>query len=461
MEKLEELLKKGTFADIQHELQEMNPVDIANEMGEMPTADMIRIFRLMSKDLSAEVFSYLDENDHQTIARQLTADEARRLVEEMYLDDAVDFLDELPSDMVRNILAKADPETRKLVNTFLKYPDNSAGSLMTVEFVRLFETQTCKEAIAYVRSSGIEKETIYTCYVVDAATHLTGIVSLREILTNKDDTLIRDIMNKDFVYATTMEDQEKVAQDFKKYDLIAMPVLDMEQRIVGIITVDDIMDVIEDEQTEDMERIAGMQHAEKGYLDSNVWELARTRIIWLLILMISATFTASVLGHYEKLLEGMVVLTFFIPMLTGTVGNSGSQASTLMVRGLAVGEVTLKDWLAIIWKELRVGALCAFILSAINFLIISVLHQADWQFNLVVNLTLFLTIIVAKIIGSSLPMAARLLHLDPALMASPILTTLVDLLTLVMYFGIATRLLPHLGVDLSGIQQAMEAASLQ
>ena len=459
MGKLEELIKTNNFSIVQRELQEMNPVDIANEMGELDTTDMIRVFRLMSKDLAAEVFAYLDENDHQTIARQLSTEEAQHLVEDMSLDDAVDFLDELPSDMVRNILAKADPDTRKLINTFLKYPDNSAGSLMTVEFVRLYETQTCKEAIAYVRSSGIEKETIYTCYVTDKSTHLTGIVSLREILTNKDETLIRDIMNTDFVSATTLEDQEQIAQDFKKYDLIAMPVLDLESRIVGIITVDDIMDVIEAEQTEDLERIAGMQHAEKGYLDSSVWELSRTRIIWLLILMISATFTASVLSHYEELLAGMVVLTFFIPMLTGTVGNSGSQASTLMVRGLAVGEVTLKDWGAVIWKELRVGAVCAFILAVINFAVIAVLHQAEWQFNLVVNLTLFLTIIVAKMIGSSLPMAARLLHLDPALMASPILTTLVDLLTLVMYFGIATRLLPYLGIDLSGIQQAMEAAS--
>ena len=293
MPKLEELLAQGKLAELQNNLREMNPVDIANEMGEMDTADMIRVFRLMNKDLAAEGFAHLDAIDHNTIARQLTSEEARLLVEEMYLDDAVDFLDELPSDMVRNILAKADPETRKLINVFLKYPDNSAGSLMTVEFVRLFETQTCREAIAYVRSSGIEKETIYTCYVVDAATHLTGIVSLREILTSKDNTLIRDIMSTDFVYATTTQDQELVAQDFRKYDLIAMPVLDLESRIVGIITVDDIMDVIEDEQTEDMERLAGMQHAEKGYLDSTVWKLAKNRLLWLLILMVSATITAS------------------------------------------------------------------------------------------------------------------------------------------------------------------------
>lgn len=451
MARLEELLTGGNLAELQREMRDMNPVDIANEMSEMPTADMIRIFRLMSKDLSAEVFSYLDENEHQTIARQLTVDEAQRLVEEMYLDDAVDFLDELPSDMVRNILAKADPETRKLVNTFLKYPDNSAGSLMTVEFVRLFETQTCKEAIAYVRSSGIEKETIYTCYVTDAATHLTGIVSLREILTNKDETLIRDIMNTDFVFATTMEDQEQVAHDFKKYDLIAMPVLDLESRIVGIITVDDIMDVIEDEQTEDLERIAGMQHAEKGYLDSSVWELAKNRIIWLMVLMVSATITASVITCFTKLLQGMIALTAFIPMLMDTGGNSGSQASTLMVRGLAVGEVTLHDWKKVIWKELRVGFVCAFILGAINFLRIMAFHQATWQINLVVNLTLFFTVMVAKTLGSSMPMAARLAHLDPALMASPMLTTMVDLFTLLIYFTIATKLLPLIGVPLTGM----------
>lgn len=445
MPKLEELLAQGKLAELQNNLREMNPVDIANEMGEMDTADMIRVFRLMNKDLAAEVFAHLDAIDHNTIARQLTSEEARLLVEEMYLDDAVDFLDELPSDMVRNILAKADPETRKLINVFLKYPDNSAGSLMTVEFVRLFETQTCREAIAYVRSSGIEKETIYTCYVVDAATHLTGIVSLREILTSKDNTLIRDIMSTDFVYATTTQDQELVAQDFRKYDLIAMPVLDLESRIVGIITVDDIMDVIEDEQTEDMERLAGMQHAEKGYLDSTVWELAKNRLLWLLILMVSATITASLINRYNRLLEGMVVLTAFIPMLMDTGGNSGNQASTLMVRGLAVGEVTFRDWGRVLWKELRVGLLCASILASINFLRIAIFKQALWPVNLVVNLTLFLTVVVAKVLGSSLPIAAKLARLDPALMASPILTTMVDLFTLLIYFLIATHLLPFLG----------------
>ena len=445
MPKLEELLAQGKLAELQNNLREMNPVDIANEMGEMDTADMIRVFRLMNKDLAAEVFAHLDAIDHNTIARQLTSEEARLLVEEMYLDDAVDFLDELPSDMVRNILAKADPETRKLINVFLKYPDNSAGSLMTVEFVRLFETQTCREAIAYVRSSGIEKETIYTCYVVDAATHLTGIVSLREILTSKDNTLIRDIMSTDFVYATTTQDQELVAQDFRKYDLIAMPVLDLESRIVGIITVDDIMDVIEDEQTEDMERLAGMQHAEKGYLDSTVWELAKNRLLWLLILMVSATITASLINRYNRLLEGMVVLTAFIPMLMDTGGNSGNQASTLVVRGLAVGEVTFRDWGRVLWKELRVGLLCASILASINFLRIAIFKQALWPVNLVVNLTLFLTVVVAKVLGSSLPIAAKLARLDPALMASPILTTMVDLFTLLIYFLIATHLLPVLG----------------
>lgn len=446
MHKLDELLAAGKFAELRQILRDMNPVDIANELGEMDTADMIRVFRLMSGDQAAEVFAYLDANDHNAIARQLTTEEARKLVEDMYLDDAVDFLDELPSDMVRNILANSKPETRVLINRFLNYPENSAGSLMTVEFVRLFETQTCREAIAYVRTSGIEKETIYTCYVVDAATHLTGIVSLREILTSKDDTLIRDIMSTDFVFATTTEDQERVALDFKKYDLIAMPVLDQESRIVGIITVDDIMDVIEAEQTEDLERLAGMQHAEKGYLDSTVWELAKNRILWLMILMVSATITASLINRYNRLLSGMVVLAAFIPMLMDTGGNSGSQASTLMVRGLATGEVGPRDWGKVVWKEFRVGILCATILASINFIRIFAFQQATWQVNLVVNLTLFFTVIVAKVTGGSLPIAAKLCKVDPALMASPILTTMVDLFTLLIYFNIATRLMPLLGV---------------
>ncbi len=451
MHKLDELLAAGKFAELRQILRDMNPVDIANELGEMDTADMIRVFRLMSGDQAAEVFAYLDANDHNAIARQLTTEEARKLVEDMYLDDAVDFLDELPSDMVRNILANSKPETRVLINRFLNYPENSAGSLMTVEFVRLFETQTCREAIAYVRTSGIEKETIYTCYVVDAATHLTGIVSLREILTSKDDTLIRDIMSTDFVFATTTEDQERVALDFKKYDLIAMPVLDQESRIVGIITVDDIMDVIEAEQTEDLERLAGMQHAEKGYLDSTVWELAKNRILWLMILMVSATITASLINRYNRLLSGMVVLAAFIPMLMDTGGNSGSQASTLMVRGLATGEVGPRDWGKVVWKEFRVGILCATILASINFLRIFAFQQATWQVNLVVNLTLFFTVIVAKVTGGSLPIAAKLCKVDPALMASPILTTMVDLFTLLIYFNIATRLMPLLGVTFTQV----------
>lgn len=451
MHKLDELLAAGKFAELRQILRDMNPVDIANELGEMDTADMIRVFRLMSGDQAAEVFAYLDANDHNAIARQLTTEEARKLVEDMYLDDAVDFLDEQPSDMVRNILANSKPETRVLINRFLNYPENSAGSLMTVEFVRLFETQTCREAIAYVRTSGIEKETIYTCYVVDAATHLTGIVSLREILTSKDDTLIRDIMSTDFVFATTTEDQERVALDFKKYDLIAMPVLDQESRIVGIITVDDIMDVIEAEQTEDLERLAGMQHAEKGYLDSTVWELAKNRILWLMILMVSATITASLINRYNRLLSGMVVLAAFIPMLMDTGGNSGSQASTLMVRGLATGEVGPRDWGKVVWKEFRVGILCATILASINFLRIFAFQQATWQVNLVVNLTLFFTVIVAKVTGGSLPIAAKLCKVDPALMASPILTTMVDLFTLLIYFNIATRLMPLLGVTFTQV----------
>ncbi len=451
MHKLDELLAAGKFAELRQILRDMNPVDIANELGEMDTADMIRVFRLMSGDQAAEVFAYLDANDHNAIARQLTTEEARKLVEDMYLDDAVDFLDELPSDMVRNILANSKPETRVLINRFLNYPENSAGSLMTVEFVRLFETQTCREAIAYVRTSGIEKETIYTCYVVDAATHLTGIVSLREILTSKDDTLIRDIMSTDFVFATTTEDQERVALDFKKYDLIAMPVLDQESRIVGIITVDDIMDVIEAEQTEDLERLAGMQHAEKGYLDSTVWELAKNRILWLMILMVSATITASLINRYNRLLSGMVVLAAFIPMLMDTGGNSGSQASTLMVRGLATGEVGPRDWGKVVWKEFRVGILCATILASINFLRIFAFQQATWQVNLVVNLTLFFTVIVAKVTGGSLPIAAKFCKVDPALMASPILTTMVDLFTLLIYFNIATRLMPLLGVTFTQV----------
>lgn len=431
----------GTLGALQKQLLEMNPVDIANEMSDMDKSRMLMLFRLMPKDLAAEVFSYLDSSEHRHIADAISLHDITSLIDEMSVDDVVDFLGELPSNMVRAIVSEADPVTRKTINAFLNYPENSAGSIMTVEFVCLFESQTCKEALAYIRSCGIDKETIYTCYVTDASRHLTGTVSLRGILFAEDTTRIADIMETNVVFAHTTDDQEEVAKDFSKYDLIAMPVLDTENRLVGIITIDDVMDVMEAEQTEDVEKMAALKPSDNEYLKSSVWTLARNRIVWLLVLMISATLTAIIIRHYEKLLSSMVALAAFLPMLMDTGGNSGSQASTLIVRGLAVGDIELKDWHKILWKELRVGSICAITLASVNFMRIAVFRQAEWRVNLVVSLTLACAVLMAKVIGGMLPLLAKLLHLDPALMASPLLTTSVDALTLAVYFSIATALM--------------------
>ena len=438
---MEKMLAPGSFGALKAELEEMNPVDIANAMSDMDKSKMLILFRLMPKDQAAAVFTYLDPSEHRNIVDAISAAEAGDLLDEMYTDDAVDFLGELPSNMVRAILQEAEPDTRKTVNQFLNYPENSAGSLMTSEFVYLFETMTCKDALAVIRSAGIDKETIYTCYVTDASRHLTGVVSLRTILLASDETRIADIMETAIVVAHTHDDQEEVAKNFSKYDFIAMPVVDGENRIVGIITVDDIIDVVEAENTEDVEKMAALKPSENEYLKSSVWTLARNRIVWLLVLMISATFTAMIIRHYEDMLTKMVFLAAFVPMLMDTCGNSGQQASTLIVRGLAVGDIELGDWLKILWKELRVGFLCALTLAVVNFARIWIFHLATPRVNFVVNLTLLFAVILSKLIGCMLPILAKRVKCDPALMASPLLTTSVDALTLAIYFNIATSLL--------------------
>ncbi len=437
MSTLEQLLAQRNVNALKEQLLDMNPVDIANEMSEMDKSALLILFRLMPKDLAAEVFSYLPPREHRWIFDATSLTEVLSLIYDMSMDDAVDFLEELPSNLVRELKSAANPSNWKTINQFLNYPDNSAGSIMTVEFVCLFENQTAKEALAYIRRSGLDKETIYTCYVTDASRHLTGVVSLRGILMTDDETRISDIMETNVICAHTLDDQEAVAKDFSKYDLMAIPVLDTENRIVGIITIDDILDVLEEEQTEDVEKMAALKPSENEYLDSNVFVLARNRIVWLLVLMLSATFSAFIINHYDHLLQSMAVLAAFVPLLTGTCGNSGSQSSTLIIRGLAVGDIELSDWYRVLWKELRVGALCAAALAAVNFLQIMIFHQANWQVNLIVNLTLAVAVIISKVIGGMLPLLARSFKLDPALMASPLLTTIVDTLTLAIYFTVA------------------------
>lgn len=441
MSNILELLENGSFSSLQAVLRELNPVDLARELEQMDRAKMMMLFRLMPKDQAAAVFTYLDSSLHQHIVETISAVEVRELIDAMFIDDAVDLLEELPSNMVRAIINNSSPETRRIINHFLKYPENSAGSLMTVEFVGLFETMTCREALALIRKSGVDKETIYTCYATDASRHLTGAVSLRSILLSQDDCTITEIMHSPVICVHTAEDQEDVARKFQEYDLLAMPVVDNENRIVGIITIDDIVDVIEAENTEDIEIMAALHPSENEYLKTGIWRLARNRILWLLVMMISATFTGGIIGHYETLLQNAVMLAIFIPMLMDTGGNCGAQASTLIIRGMAVGEIQLQDWARVLLKELGVGAIVAFALSLVNLLRITFFTASNFRIDLVVTITLFITIIFAKIIGCSLPLFAKLCKFDPALMASPLITTIVDAFALIMYFSMASLLL--------------------
>ncbi|MDD3695664.1 MAG: magnesium transporter [Lentisphaeria bacterium] len=441
MPKLHDFLHKGSFSSLQASLLEMNPVDLAQELEQMDRGEMMMVFRLMPKDLAAAVFTYLDSSLHQHIVESITAHEIRELIDEMFIDDAVDLLEELPSNMVRAIINNTSSGTRSLINTFLKYPENSAGSLMTVEFVGLFEDMSCKEALDLIRHSGVDKETIYTCYVTDKSRHLTGAVSLRRILLSDNDCLISEIMHSSVISVHTSDDQEEVAQKFQLYDLLAMPVVDREGRIVGIITIDDIVDVIEAENTEDMELMAALHPSETEYMKTGVWELSRNRIVWLTILMISATFTSMIIGRYEDMLQKAVLLAAFIPMLMDTGGNCGSQAATLIIRGMAVGEIHLQDWWKIVWKELRVGCLVGLMLGALNFARVSIFANNGFMVDLCVTITLFLTVVLAKTMGCILPLFAKFCKWDPALMASPLITTIVDTFSLLIYFAVAQMLL--------------------
>ncbi len=451
---LKELLQKENFFDgklkaskleaIWAKLDDQNPADLATEMSELEQTQLLALFRSMPKDLAAEVFTYLSREVHEDLFKNISQEEIAALLNEMFVDDAVDTVQELPSNIVRKLINKVeDPSQRKLINEFLNFPKDSAGSLMTVEFVCLFGTMTCAEALQYIRKNGVDKETINTCYVTDATRHLTGIISLRTILLAEEDARIEDVMERNFVCAHTHDDREEVAADFRKYDLTAMPVLDKEDRIVGIITSDDIMDVIDAEKNEDIEKMAALTPSERPYLDTSVWELARNRVKWLLLLMIGATVTSFIINRYNELLSHMVMLAAFLPMLMDTGGNSGNQVSTLIVRDLGNGGIEPRDWPMVLWKELRVGLMCGVVLAVVSFLRIFFFQSGvALNVNLVVSLTLLCTVVFAKLMGCTLPIVAQLCKVDPALMASPLITTIVDAFTLVIYFGIATHLLP-------------------
>ena len=441
-ELLEQLLQRRDFHALRAALTEENPVDIALFLETLTQEQAVLAFRTLPKELAAEVFSNLSPEQQQGVLESITDQELSAIVEELYVDDAVDMLEELPANVVKRVLQIARPETRKLINQFLNYPENSVGSIMTAEFTDLKQTMSVAEAIRHIRETGADAESIYTCYVTDASRKLEGVITIRELLLAKDSDKVSDLMETDLITAETGEDREEAVARLMKYDFLSLPVVDKEGRLVGIVTVDDSMDVLEEEATEDFEKMAAMAPSEKPYLKTGVFTLARHRIVWLLVLMISGMITGGILGQYEAAFAAMPLLVTFIPMLTDTGGNAGSQSSTLVIRGMAVGEIELKDLFRVFWKELRVSLVVGVVLSAVNFVRLIITYPSNEAVAFTVALALLVTVLLAKTIGGVLPMAAKMVHADPAIMAAPLITTIVDAISLVVYFKIACVLLP-------------------
>ena len=437
MEEIVELLEQNKLAELKEILINENPIDIADVFEDFPKEKYLIIFKLLPKDFSSEVFSYLSPEKQQEVIENITDDEIKFIVEDMYLDDTVDFIEEMPANIVDKILKNTSSDKRKLINQMLKYPENSAGSVMTVEYISFKDNYTVKQAIDYYRKVAIDKEETDICFVTDTKKKLVGIISLKTLILSKDDSYIQDEMDTNFVSVLTLDDQEEIAALFRKYDLTTMPVVDHEDRLVGVITVDDIVDVIDQENTEDIQKMAAMNPSDEEYLKESVVSLAKHRILWLLVLMISATFTGLVIKKYEDILQSAVYLATFIPMLMDTGGNAGSQSATLVIRGIALEEIEFSDIFKVIWKELRVSILVGFILSAVNFIRIYYFTRSGLETSLVVAISMFLTIIMAKVIGGVLPLVAKSLKIDPAIMASPLITTIVDTAALIIFFKLS------------------------
>lgn len=439
-----ELANNRQLKRLKEELCEMNEVDIAELLSEMSPERALVIFRLLPKDLSSEVFACMEIEEQQHIINSIEDQELKNIIEDLAIDDAVDMVEELPASVVKRILRTATPATRSLINQYLQYPENSAGSIMTAEYISLRPSMTVEEAFAYIRKNGVDKETIYTCYVINTYRKLEGVVTLKDLLMNSYETRVEEVMDDNVISALTTDDQEEVAATFNKYDLLALPVVDRENRLVGIVTVDDIVDVMEQEATEDFEKMAAMAPSERSYLKTSVFELAKNRIVWLLVLMVSSTVSGMILTHYEATFATIPLLVSFIPTLMDTGGNSGSQASTMVIRGLAIDELELSDLLKVIWKEVRVGAICGSILALLNFIRLVIMYPGHAVICGIVAVSMLMTVILAKTLGALLPMGAKALKLDPALMASPMLTTIVDACSMVIYFTLASHFLAYM-----------------
>ena len=438
---IKQLLMEKRYAELKEKIKYMQIQDIAEVIDELDTKNAIILFRLLPKEIAANVFSYLSSERQGEISMMIDENELNEIMNDLFFDDKIDFLEEMPANVVKRILRNTSEAERKLINQFLQYPEYSAGSLMTIEFVDLKKEMTVAQALDKIRRVGRDREIVYTCYVTDAWRKLEGIVSLKELVLASPDAKVEDIMKKDVIYVDTYDDQEEVADVFKKYDFLAVPVVDQEKRLVGIITIDDIVDVIEEETTEDIQRMAAIQPTEEEYLDATTFMIARKRLLWLLILMISATVSGYIIRKYEVALEAVVALTAFIPMLMDTAGNAGSQASVTVIRSLVLGELKFGDILKVIFKEVRVGILVGVALALVNFIRVCFIEGYDFGIAITISLTLVFTVIIAKIIGGTLPMIAKRIGLDPAIMASPLITTIADAISLTIYFSLAVWIL--------------------
>lgn len=445
-EEIFELIEGKKYARLRELLSDMNPADIAQILEEVPEKELPVIFRILPKELAAEVFVEMDSEMQQLLIEAFSDTELREVMDELFMDDTVDIIDEMPATVAKRILRQTDAKTRKMINQLLAYPDDSAGSIMTTEYVDLKKNMTVDEAFDRIREVGLDTETIYTCYVIDRSRRLLGIVTVKDLLLNPKTRVLSDIMDENIIFANTLDDKEEVAGQFEKYDLMALPVVDKENRLVGIVTVDDAIDVIQEEATEDIEKMAAILPSDKTYFRTGVFATFKSRIPWLMLLMISATFTGAIISSFEAKLTIFPALIAFIPMLMDTGGNSGSQSSVTIIRGISLGDIEFRDIFKVIWKEIRVALCCSTVLALINFFKLwfvdyLMLHTFDPGKQIpeiaVVCITLFFTVIVAKFIGCVLPILAKKIGFDPAVMASPFITTIVDAISLFIYFRIA------------------------
>ena len=437
IEEIKELIENKQFTQLKKELKEMKSADISEILDELDKEQAVILFRLLSKEKAGMAFSYMETDMREKLIKDLTDTELKNILDELFMDDTVDLIEEMPSNVVTRILRNVDKNDRKIINELLKYPEDSAGSIMTTEFIDLKENMTIEQALDRIRQIGTDSETIYTCYVLEKNRKLQGIISIKELLLAKEDTLISDNMETNIISVNTLEDQEKVAKKFDKYDLYALPVVDNENRLVGIVTVDDAINVLQDEAEEDFEKMAAMAPTEESYFETSVFKHAKNRIVWLLILMLSSAITGTIITNYENAFAAVPLLVAFLPMLMDTGGNCGSQSSTLIIRGLATDELEVKDVFKILWKEIRIAVIVGISLATINGLRIFAQYK-NLQLACTVGLSITTTVILSKSIGCLLPLLAKKLKLDPAIMAAPLITTIVDILSVLVYFNIAT-----------------------